>query len=204
MKRTLTARKTTPGVRRGRVKKKNRVVQKPPQSQLAGPRIVRRRPREGTVHVVDGKDVRRFLTMLPEWEGLVGSLSAVVLDSHNPRVDATYPFERATITLQAWPNGYEQRWGFGHVDDHMSILSRLGVSMEEAADSVICRFTRDGARAYVLLHVLMHELGHHMHWTTRRIRSHDRAEAIAEELALRFEWLLWQRYVDCFGDPRPA
>lgn len=60
--------------------------------------------------------------------------------------------------------------------------------------------TDSQARAYQLLHIFLHELGHHHdRMTTKRQLSTSRGEPYAEAYARRHEGLIWDRYLKVFG-----
>ena len=60
--------------------------------------------------------------------------------------------------------------------------------------------TEGQARAFQLLHVLLHELGHHHdHMTTRSRRSAARGEWFAENYASQYEAQVWNDYLRRFG-----
>ena len=64
----------------------------------------------------------------------------------------------------------------------------------------MCEFTESQARAYQLLHILLHELGHHHdRITTKSQVRASRGEPYAEAYALQHEALIWERYLDTFG-----
>ena len=63
------------------------------------------------------------------------------------------------------------------------------------------RWSEPSARAYQLLHILLHELGHHHDRMTTRSRPDrpPRGEPYAEAYAHRHEALIWERYLERFG-----
>src|SRR5436309_2246287 len=70
-------------VQNGVVQRKNRRRRTPHYLRDEMPTLVidRRRPGRGYHHVASKDDVRRFLTIVPEWATLSVGLNAVVLDS---------------------------------------------------------------------------------------------------------------------------
>ena len=64
----------------------------------------------------------------------------------------------------------------------------------------MCEFTEAQARAYQLLHILLHELGHHHdRMTTKPKVRASRGEPYAEAYALQYEARIWDRYQEAFG-----
>ena len=87
-----------------------------------------------------------------------------------------------------------------YYEDHKQVFVRLGVPCETKGEDYLCKFSESMVRAYQLLHIFLHELGHHHdRMTTRRQRGTGRGETYAEEYALRHEQLIWARYADRFG-----
>ena len=60
-------------------------------------------------------------------------------------------------------------------------------------------FTEGTARAYLLLHIFLHELGHHHDRMTTRTRRGSRGEPYAEAYAHAHAETVWTRYMDAFG-----
>ena len=94
------------------------------------------------------------------------------------------------------------------IPNHFGRLEREGVSWDQYRqtygrhyeDDVFCGFTESTARAFQLLHILLHELGHHHDLiTTRSRRKASRGEKYAEGYALLHSALILDRYVEKFG-----
>ena len=84
--------------------------------------------------------------------------------------------------------------------NHQAVFQRLGVDTEKRKRGFLCRFTEAQVKAYQLLHILLHELGHHHdRMTTRSQREAARGEDFAEQYALRYEQTIWERYVELFS-----
>ncbi len=83
--------------------------------------------------------------------------------------------------------------------EHAYTLERLGVSIRKVGYRRVAEWTEDQARAFQLLHVFLHELGHHHdRWTTRRRRQCGDGEPYAESFALELEELVCDDYVRVF------
>ena len=68
--------------------------------------------------------------------------------------------------------------------DHRALFDRLGVACARQGPNLRLDFTPDTARAYVLLHILLHELGHHRDRITSRAKAAlGRGESFAEAWA---------------------
>ena len=90
-----------------------------------------------------------------------------------------------------------------YIDAHRRVFRQLGVPCEETDDGYyICKFTDRTVRAFQLLHVLLHELGHHHdRMSTRSKRQASRGEGFAERYALAYGDRIWERYLEAFGVP---
>ncbi len=107
---------------------------------------------------------------------------------------------RGVVAVCAWPEdlwfeGISNRWHREHAD----LLERLGVVVCKVGGRWVAEWTEDQARAYQLLHVFLHELGHHHdRMTTWAARRTARGEPFAERFALELEELIWDDYLRVF------
>lgn len=90
-----------------------------------------------------------------------------------------------------WWRGGDPRWA----EEHHDLLERLEVEIVGGE----LRWTAAQARAFQLLHVLPHELGHHHdRQTTRTRRYAARGEPYAEAYAQRVLDEVWPAYIARF------
>ncbi|HEY4001297.1 MAG TPA: hypothetical protein VGO93_20665, partial [Candidatus Xenobia bacterium] len=68
------------------------------------------------------------------------------------------------------------------------------------SDRLVFTFTEDSMRAYQLLDVFIHELGHHRDFMLNS-SGLPGGEPYAVAYARKHGPLLWDRYIDVFGDP---
>ena len=196
-------RKSAPEVSGGKVQKKNNWALTPNyyshrQRELV---IDRKRPGQGYRHVLLRRDIQKFIAILPDWDELSRGLDAIVLSPGEPRT-AGYHVP-GVVHVCAWD---EEMWRDWERDtdffrNHEPIFQRLGVPMEYSDDGyALCQFTEATARAYQLLHILLHELGHHHdRITTKKMHRTGRGEAYAEAYALAYEAKIWDEYQRRFG-----
>ncbi len=163
------------------------------------PLIDRQRPGKGYRHVLMQRDIETFIGLLPEWGELSKGLNAIVLA----------PGERSTngwhtpgvVAVCAWEADLWIDYQTGtFIEDHKDIFDRLGVAdCTPSKTAVMCEFTESQVRAYQLLHILLHELGHHHDriTTKSKVRA-SRGEPYAEAYALQHEALIWERYQEAF------
>jgi hypothetical protein len=200
-------RKTAPGVRNGRVRHKNNWKRTPNcyNTPQRVPAIDRRRPGEGYRHLLQKRDIERFVNLIPDWDDLCSGLDVIVLDVGRDDSDGWYRWwdGRAAIGIHAWP--LNRTWELDEFwyDDHRGLLTRIGTRVEtNDAGGRVWHWTPDTARAYQLCHVFLHELGHHHdRMTTRSKLDCSRGERYAEGHAWVYEGLIWERYLAEFGLP---
>ena len=218
-------RKSTPQVIRGEVCKKNNWS--PSENRYDAPRsreivVDRERPGEGYRHVLTKKDVQDFIALLPDWDNLAVGMNAIVLAKEYDSANGFH--SPGVVHVCAWESTLWINTSNNYYQDHADIFARLGVDCEPAEDYAqrklpdaeaarnywrmfgwygrdtwLCKFTENAIRAYQLLHILLHELGHHHdRMTTRSQRRAARGEPYAEAYALQYEALIWEKYVRIF------
>jgi hypothetical protein len=192
-------RKSAMGVQHGRVQKKNNWELTPnywntPQPY---PTIDRRRPGEGFRHVLLQRDIERFIDLLPEWDENSIGLNAVILARGGWGTDGWH--SSGVVAICAWESELWREHSPKYFEEHRVLFARLGVEHEPTEDGFLCRFDQKSARAYQLLHIFLHELGHHHDRITTRLQNKaSRGEAYAEAYAIRHENLIWDRYTRTF------
>jgi hypothetical protein len=198
-----TRRKVTPKVRDGIVQKKNRHV---PTVSL-GYIIDRESPARGCRHVVSKQDIRHFTRIIPYWRDLAVGLESIILtrasDDNDGRYEIFHREKTGSIQIPAWSGDLWRVVPRSYAEEHHEIFTLLQIATGPAVDGVECRFTLDQARAFLLLHVFLHELGHHVDRMESKAQSATRrGEPFAESYANRMAATLWPRYLRTFGDPR--
>lgn len=192
-------RKSTPKVIDGQVQKKNNPewtanYYNTPQPM---PTIDRQRPGKGYRHVLMQRDIETFIRLLPDWDELSRGLNAIVLAPGERTTDGWH--QRGVVHICAWEADLWIDYAKSYYEDHKAIFDRLGVRSHPIENGVMCEFTEDQARAYQLLHIFLHELGHHHdRMTTRSKVRASRGEPYAEAYALQYEALIWERYQEMF------
>lgn len=194
-------RRTATKVKDGRVQRKNRTLPTGLQSCI----LDQQSPGRGFKHVLSKRDVQTFIDLIPEWSILSQRLERIVL-ARPDSADGWHVFyhreETCAIFLTAWDKDLWVELTAGYFQEHEHIFARLGVAHDRQESGVTCRFTEAQARAFVLLHVFMHELGHHHDRLHQKHRDSTRGEDYAERFAnTRFDQL-YPAYVRAFGDPR--
>ena len=193
------SRRQAPGVRNGRVQKKNNWELSPdyyshPQRELV---IDRRRPGAGYRHVLMQRDVERFIEILPDWAEMARGLDAIVLAAgrenywgwHSPGV----------VHVCAWQGEWERFFWPEYFERDRASLARIGVPLQSVDKGVWAYFTLGTARAFLLTDVLLHELGHHHDAMTTRSKRVARGEPYADAYARKYGDEVWQRYLKCFA-----
>ena len=134
-------------------------------------------------------------------------IESIVLTARGSDHDARYLTrsreKTSIIEIPAWQGELWTHYRQEYFDAHAHIFQRLGLAHERSGGEVECRFTHAQARAFLLLHIFVHELGHHVdRMSTRGQRDGSRGEDFAEAYADELLDQLWPAYVERFGDPR--
>jgi hypothetical protein len=199
------SRRGTLKVTDGRVQKKNNWELTPnyyshDQRELV---IDRKRPGDGYRHVLLQRDVEIFISLLPDWTELSHGLNAIVLDEGSWGRDGYH--SPGVVHICAWGSDLWRETSMEGYEEHKDIWERLGVPCEEKDDDdgyglyMLCKWTKNTARAYQLLHILTHELGHHHdRMTTKSQKRTARGESYAEGYARQYEELVWESFTKHF------
>ena len=200
MKGYINKRRTTPRVLGGKVQRKNRSALTPnyyntPQSV---PLLERQKPGKGYKHVIRKQHLIDFISILPDWDELSTGLNAVLLAPGDDECDGWH--DRGIVAVCAWPRTIWIEVLDWYYDEHAGVLARLGIPSERSTDGYLCKFTEGSVRAYQLLHILLHELGHHHDRMTTQTRLYaSRGEGYAEEYARKYSEVIWNRYLEVLG-----
>ena len=193
----------TPKVRDGRVQKKHRwdyyferydLVEGQTEMPIFVEPPLRRFPQP-----VTAAELGTFVKLIPDWEQHAEGLRCLVLGDGDH--DCYGWHDEGVICLDAW-EGYEQPWRHAFFEEHRAILDRLMVPyhQEEGARAVTCSFTRRTACAFQLMHVFLHELGHHHDRMATRGKIHSPSgEQYAEDFAEQLAEQMWDDYFRAFG-----
>ena len=207
------SRKTVPKVRNGKTQRKNRTALSSHYIQTlqpVRPVIDRQRPGKGYRHLITKKQLQQFIDLLPDWEELSRGLDAVMLAPGHP--DRLGWHRPRLVALCAWDQELEGEWDVDFIEQHRDVLNRLGVEQAPVYDGFsdlfgepnpayrLLKFTETSARGFQLMHVFLHELGHHHdRMTTKSKRRASRGESYAEEYAHKYAERIWDDYSKVFG-----
>lgn len=194
------SRRSTPEVVGGKVQKKNNWDLSEDYYDAPNTRMVvvdRKRPGAGFRHVLTRRDIYDFIAILPDWDELARGLNAIVLAPGDDGTDGYHA--PGVVHVCAWEANLWRRTGETYYRDHADIFARVGVDCEPEDGGYLCKFDAKSVRAYQLLHILLHELGHHHdRMTTRSQRQASRGETYAEAYARQYELQIWKRYLQTF------
>jgi hypothetical protein len=197
-------RRTAPKVRDGVVQRKNRHTSTTTQGYV----VDRESPRRGFRHVVTKGDIHQFVGLVPDWPALSEGLELILLSRGDAGewADGYYRhFHRektALIAINAWEGDLWTFWELGYFEAHHHVLRAIGVVATEEKAGYRCHFSESQAKAFLLLHVFMHELGHHhdrMRWKQKNLCRGG--EVYAEEFANERFAVMLSKYIDVFGNP---
>ena len=193
-------RKTAPKVRNGKVQRKNR-WQLSPHYSLAEPGrpvIERHRPGVDGRHLLRKRDVERFVEILPDWQELSRGLKAILLTSDHD--DCMGWYAEGIVAICSWSRELAGRWDHDFVVEHAEVMERLGVEWEKVdGDTDYVHWTENSARGFQLMHIFLHELGHHHDRMTTASELHTgRGEGYAERYANEYADRIWDDYFRIF------
>jgi hypothetical protein len=193
-------RKSEPTVKRGRFRKTENRRYTPGAEVLAGTSVAfeRHRPGKGYRHVLRKSDLERFISLLPDWEELAVGLETIVLLEGRHDLEGIYG--PGWIGLCAWTRALWHQYDRTFSEAPRQSILRVGVAFEERGDGLIGKWTDEAIRAYQLLDVFLHELGHHHDRMTTNAQQHSaRGEAWAEKFASQYADRIWEAYSAEFG-----
>lgn len=195
-------RKTAPKVAGGLVLRKNNYKQTPnywntPQKDVI---IDVEKPGKGYKHFLKKRDILKFLSIIPNWEEVSTGLDAIVLISGKDTDCDGYYNNDGVICISSWEKEMDVYINNGYYQAHKELFERLGVKATKKGNDYFCEFNEDQIKAYQLLHILLHEIGHHVDRikTKSKYRS-ARGEQYAEDYAFEYEAKIWNAYQNEFN-----
>lgn len=195
-------RKTSTKVRNGKVTHKNRTELSNHYSQVRQAKTIidRLRPGDGYKHYLTIADVRKFINILPDWNELSVGLDAIVLAEGGDAMGWQWD---GVVAICAWERELTLAWDTAFAEAHSPLLDRLGVDREIITNDprgTWCYFDESSIKGFQLMHILLHELGHHHdQMNTRTQRCSARGENYAETYALKYADRLWEAYFCVFN-----
>jgi hypothetical protein len=105
------------------------------------------------------------------------------------------------VGVFAWNRALWHLHDPSYLENPRESISRLRIPIEQGSDGgLVAKWTEETVRAYQLLDVLLHELGHHHdRMTTRAQKEIPRGESYAEQYASRYADRIWDAYLAEFG-----
>lgn len=200
--RGIVSRKSAPGVKGGKVQKKNRQTLSPDiyEHEFDELVVIRERPLKGYFHAVTPSDVRRWVRRIPEWAAVTDQVKAVVLTEGGDWAFGRYN-NAGIIKIDAWPKRPEPL--AERKDWLVERIWEASGSPWRSYDQPVA-LSRSEAKAFLLLGTFLHELGHHLdRITTRSGLDAANGEPFAIDYELRRQRELWDAYLEEFGAPKP-
>ncbi len=194
----MLVRRTATRIKKGTVQKKNRYTKTPNywNTYQDDIQIDIEDPGKGFKHFLKKRDIKQFLEILPNREEIDIEFDAVLLARGSIYTDGWY--QRGVIGICAWEKGMTKEYNLGYFNAHKNIFDKLGLEYRIKKESVICYFTENQIKAYLLLHIFLHELGHHHDRINTRSRRIARGENYAETYAIKYEEIIWDKYFEYF------
>lgn len=141
--------------------------------------------------------MERFVEIIPDWKELSVGLDAVLLAEGDPSALGWYT--TGIVAVCAHEKELTQEWDVDFYNEHAAVLERIDVELDFDDDTVEVEFTESSIKAFQLMHILLHEIGHHHdRMTTRTKHEASRGEPFAETFALERADELWDAYYGVF------
>jgi hypothetical protein len=164
------------------------------------PPIYCQKPTAGHRHILTRSDIARFIRLIPDWDASSNGLRAIVLAGARDNCDGWY--REGVLAICAWTDHMTWDLDIPWYQAHRGLFGRLGVDIEIDRREITCHWTDATVRAYLLLHVFLHELGHHVDRVASGAAGRfPGGEEWAERFAFEYETLVLERYVSEFGRP---
>ncbi|MBK5722979.1 hypothetical protein JGH11_19095 [Dysgonomonas sp. Marseille-P4677] len=194
----MFARRTATRIKKGTVQKKNRYTKTPNYWNTSQDEIQVdiENPGKRYKHFLKKRDIKLFLEILPNREEIDVKFDAVLLASGSYSTDGWY--KNGVIGICAWKKEMTQEYALCYFNAHKSIFDKLGVKYAVKKDYAICYFTENQIKAYLLLHIFLHELGHHHDRLNTKSGRIARGEKYAEDYAFKYAEIIWNRYFEYF------
>lgn len=152
----------------------------------------------GYKHLLDKQEILKFVEIIPEWEKLSEGLNIVLLAKGSNYSDGWH--SKGKIAIRAWEKDLWREVSNHYFNEHKMIFDKLEVKYETKDEGYILYFTENKARAFQLLHIFLHELGHHFDRITTKYKARSsRGEFFAEQYAIDFLPKLWSIYIQKFS-----
>lgn len=152
----------------------------------------------GYKHFLRKRDIKLFISILPDWKELTKGLNAIVL-SRGDAWALGYHHKQGVIELCAWDRNMWLQCDKEWYEEHQEILEKLHVPCEKKGKVYTVKFAEKSIKAFLLLHVLLHELGHHHDkMTTKNKAESVRGERYAEQYAKKYERSIFNKYFEIF------
>lgn len=160
--------------------------------------IVVEAPIRGHRQPVTESDLRRFLKLIPDWDRYLEGLHCLVLGDGD---DDCFGWHwDGVICLHAW-DSFEMDWDAEFFEEHQHVLDRLQVPYEyDEGHGATFEFTKKTACGFQLIHVFLHEVGHHYdRMQTKYKIEAPRGEIFAEGFGNRVADTMWTAFFREFG-----
>ena len=178
------------------MQRKNRTALTPAPSG-PGPWIERERAGRGYKHLITESDLLAFISLIPDWDRVSYGLTGVLLARRRQGWEGSYNHDDRVISICAWEKNLWRTVDLPWYREHEELFGRLGVECAFLDGQMRCKFTMPQAKAYQLLHVFLHELGHHQHSMGRKRKgTSGGGEEFAEAWTLEMERELWTVYFE--------
>ena len=147
--------------------------------------------------VTSKEDLWRFIRLIPNWKRVAVDLDLIYLAAEiDWEADGWYEYpDHPTIILSPFKDDLRMHCCPQYFDEHEPLFRRLGtvITTDKNSGDPVVEFCEDSARAFQLLHIFTHELGHHHYRITQGEGRYSGTEEYAEKYAYRLERKLWRQ-----------
>ncbi len=163
------------------------------------PVFEKERPGRGYKHLIRKDDLYLFIEILPEWDELSAGLDAVFLAEGGK--DSMGWYDDGVVAICAWERAIVWKsCDTQFYSSHRELFSKLGIKCNKHGRFWEIEFDENSAKAFQLIHIFIHELGHHHdRMSTKSKHSTARGESYAEEYASKYEDQIIEKYRAAFN-----
>ena len=163
------------------------------------PIIDKEAPGKGFRHFLTKKDIVRFIYLIPEWNNISKGLTKIILAKGVEGSDGWY--SGTVLAINAWDREFWRWVPPEYYLEHRKIFEKLNIQCCKQGREYLCKFDSASIKAFQLLHVFLHELGHHFdRITTKSQKESSRGECYAEEYAREVDDSIWRRYFETVNE----
>jgi hypothetical protein len=174
-------------------------------AMVASVHLFERPCHSGYVYPCSLEDITLCLSCLPEQDlDGIWAVGLVPATRKDGETDGRYYFgAQPTVHLFSYPDTLRFKLRahttIGDIERGLAVQRQYGMEVERQESRYVCVWSLEHLRRFVVEHVLLHEVGHHVFFWQRQQQGYPYcpnvagAEQFAEEYALRWQYLMAQK-----------